>query len=135
MVNKMRNRKAIIILPLLFALINSGCAVSDNFGENSEANKTQVLEISTSFEVAYRTAIQVAAAKNWSVKNSDINAGFFRAETPSSLRVWSDEVSVTLVEDGEKIIITVRSNLGQEPNRKIVSDFLSEINQRIENLN
>lgn len=122
-----------ILLILVFALINSSCAVSDNFGDNAEANKTQVLEVNSSFEVAYRTAIQVAAAKNWSVKNSDIDAGFFRAETPGSMRVWSDEVSVTITEDGEKAIITVRSNLGQEPNRKIISEFLSETKQRIEN--
>jgi hypothetical protein len=118
---------------LVLAFIISSCAVSENFGENAEVNKTQQIEINTSFENAYRTAIQVAAERNWSVKNSDSSAGFFRAETPGSARVWSDEVNVTIIEEEGKTKITVRSNLGQEPNRKIVSDFLTDLKSRIEN--
>ena len=118
---------------LILTFIISSCAVSENFGENAEANKTQQIEINTSFENAYRTAIQVAAERNWSVKNSDSAAGFFRAETPGSARVWSDEVNVTIIEEGGKTIITVRSNLGQEPNRKVISDFLTDLKSRIEN--
>ena len=123
-------KKITILIFLISAFI--GCAVSENFGENAEANKTQQIELTASFEVAYRTAVQVAAEKNWSIKNSDSSAGFFRAETPSSARVWSDEVNVTITDEGDNIKITVRSNLGQEPNRRVVSEFLTEVKNRIE---
>jgi hypothetical protein len=49
---------------LILAFIISSSAVSENFGENAEANKTQQIEVYTSFENAYRTAVQVAAERN-----------------------------------------------------------------------
>lgn len=124
-------KKLSILTFLISAFI--GCAVSENFGENADSNKTQQIEVTVSFEEAYRSAIQVASEKNWSIKNSDSEAGFFRAETPSSARAWSDEVNITIIEEGEITKIIVRSNLGQEPNRKIVSDFLNDLQNRIEN--
>ncbi|XWN36278.1 MAG: hypothetical protein ROO71_09980 [Balneola sp.] len=117
---------------LLVLLTISGCAASSNFGDDAEANKTQTRTFeSSSFDSVYRAAVQVAASQNWSIKNSDKDAGYFSAETPGSMRAWSDEVNVTISEENDQIIVTVKSNLGQKPNRDIVSKYLIALETRL----
>lgn len=115
----------------IMCLMLTSCAASDNYGADAEANKTQTLEIDTTLEQAYRTAIQVAAEQSWNIQNSDSDAGFFRAETPGSMRAWQDEVNVTIAERGGVVRITVKSNLGQAPNRRIVADFLNSVEGKL----
>ena len=122
--------KNLAYLAVLISL--SSCAASSNFGADAEANKTQTLTFeSSSFDSVYRAAVQVAAEQNWSIKNSDKDAGYFMAETPGSMRVWSDKVNVTMSEEDGQIIVTVKSNLGQKPNRDIVSKYLEALEIRL----
>lgn len=120
-------------LAYLVVLISlSSCATTSNFGADAEASKTQTRTFeSSSFDSVYRAAVQVAAEQNWSIKNSDKDAGYFMAETPGSMRVWSDKVNVTMSEEDGQIIVTVKSNLGQKPNRDIVSKYLSALEIRL----
>lgn len=116
---------------LMFLTILSGCATTANYGSDAEANKTQTRTFESTFDLVYRAAVQVAAEQNWSIKNSDKDAGYFLAETPGSMKVWSDEVNVTISEDEDHIKLTVKSNLGQKPNREVVSKFLTALEQRL----
>jgi len=116
---------------LMFLAILSGCATTANYGSDAEANKTQTRTFESTFDSVYRAAVQVAAEQNWSIKNSDKDAGYFLAETPGSMKVWSDEVNVTISEEEDHIKLTVKSNLGQKPNREVVSKFLTALEQRL----
>jgi len=117
---------------ILSVLILSGCAASANLGSNAEENKTQTILLDTTdYDAAFRQAVQVAASENWSVKTSDREAGFFRAQTPSKLSAWSDEVQVMLNQKGSTIRVMVKSNLGQESNREIVATYLSKLKRKI----
>lgn len=119
-------------LALLVALvIISGCATTANYGSDSEANKTQIRTFESTYDSVYRAAIQVAGEQNWSIKNSDNDAGYFMAETPGSMRVWSDEVNITISQEEGHIKVTVTSNLGQKPNREIVSKYLIALEERL----
>lgn len=123
-----RNLATLVALTIL-----SGCAATANYGSDSEANKTQIRTFESTFDSVYRAAIQVAAEQNWSIKNSDKDAGYFMAETPGSMKVWSDEVNVTISEEDGGIKVTVKSNLGQKPNREVVSKYLTALEKRLSN--
>ncbi|MEQ9309517.1 MAG: hypothetical protein RLN90_08690 [Balneolaceae bacterium] len=73
----------------------------------------------------------MAAEQNWNIKNSDKDAGYFMAETPGSMRVWSDEVNITILEKEDHIKVTVKSNLGQNPNREVVLKYLTALEIRL----
>lgn len=121
-----RNLAFLIILIAL-----SGCATTANYGSDAEANKTQTRTFKSTFDSVYRSAVQVAAEQNWSIKSSDKDAGYFMAETPGSMRVWSDEVNVTISEEDGHIKVTVKSNLGQKPNRDVVLKYLTALEIRL----
>ena len=126
-------KNLLLLISISFLLIFSGCAVSENFGADAEENKRQSITVEESFENAFRTSIQVASNQKWSIENSDSSAGFFRATTPSGMSAWEDEVSVTFSEnEDDTTTITTDSSLGQEPNRKIIKEFLDEVVNRLE---
>jgi uncharacterized FlaG/YvyC family protein len=131
----MKNRilkKSIRTLSVFITLVVlSGCALTANYGSNSDENKTQTQTFKATFDSVYRSAIQVAAEQNWSIKNSDKDAGYFMAETPGSLKVWSDEVNVTISEKQDQVVVTVKSKLGQKPNREIVTKYLTALKKRL----
>lgn len=131
----MKNRilkKSIRTLSVFITLVVlSGCAATANYGSNSDENKTQTQTFKATFDSVYRSAIQVAAEQNWSIKNSDKDAGYFMAETPGSLKVWSDEVNVTISEKQDQVVVTVKSKLGQKPNREIVTKYLTALKKRL----
>ena len=119
-------------LAFLIALtILSSCALTANYGPDAKENKTQIRTFESTFDSVYRAAVQVAAEQNWSIKNSEKSAGYFMAETPRSMKAWSDEVNVTISEEKGLIKVTVKSNLGQKPNREVVSKYLTALEQRI----
>jgi hypothetical protein len=121
-----RNLSLLIVLSIF-----TGCAATANYGSDADANKTQSRTFESTFDSVYRAAVQVAAEQNWSIKNSDKDAGYFLAETPGSMKVWSDEVNVTISEEADQITVTVKSNLGQKPNRELVSKYLTELENRL----
>ena len=119
-------------LSFLVALINlSSCASTEGYGSGTKAIKTQTRTFESTFDSVYRTAIEVAADQNWNIKNSNNDAGYFLAEIPGSMNVSSDEVNVTLSKDDGNVIITVKSKLGQESNREVISKYLAELENRL----
>lgn len=121
-----RNLSFLIVLTIL-----SSCASTASYGSDLESSKTQTRTFKSTFDTVYRTAIEVAEEQNWTIKNSNNDAGYFLAETPGSIQVSSDEVNVTLSKDGGNVIITVESKLGQKPNREVVSKYLTEVEKRL----
>lgn len=116
---------------LVALIILSSCAATASYGSDSEANKTKTRTFESTFDTVYRAAIEVAAEQNWSIKNSNNDAGYFLAKTPGSVKVLSDEVTVTLSKDDDNVIVIVKSKLGQKPNLEVVSKYLTELENRL----
>ncbi len=119
-----------LVFLLVFTLL-SGCATTANYGADAEANKTQTRTFDSTYDSVYLAEVQVAAEQNWSIKNSDKDVGYFMAETPGGMRVWSDKVNVTILEVQGQIKVTVKSNLGQKPNRDLVQKYLIALETRL----
>lgn len=116
---------------LVAFIILSSCASTASYGSDSETNKTQTRTFESTFDTVYRTAMELAEEQNWNIKNSNNNTGYFLAETPGSIEVSSDEVTVTLSKDDGNVIVKVKSKLGQKPNREVVSKYLTELENRL----
>lgn len=125
----MKNLKLSALFSLFFFL--TACAVSDNFSADAEENKTQILRVQADIMEVYRAAIQEAGVQRWTVISSDSEALFFTAEYSQTLRVWGDTVNVSLSESDGYVIIRVNSNLGQRPNREVVSKYLEALKNRL----
>ena len=114
-------------LPLLaFALALSACTTA-NIGPGAEANQTQAIELDAAPTDAYALAMREAAGFGWTVKNSSDSALLFTAEAPGSIGRWDDEVTVSVDAAGSGSLVTVRSGLGQGPNRRHVADFIARL--------
>ena len=126
-------KRLLLLIPVLIFLMN--CAISENFGEKADSSKTQVRIFNSTYEDVYKLAIQTAGERNWTIKHSDFKAGFFSAHYPQTLKNWDDQVNVSIHDNlNDSITITVKSNLGQSPNRKIVADFLNALEDKIKTL-
>jgi len=117
---------------LFLGLIFLSCAYNENYGPNAEANRTQFRVYTNSFEEVYRAVIQEAAENNrWEVITSDNIAGYIKVKYEQYGNTWGDTVNLTISELDGKIRLIAKSELGQEPNRNRVQDFLNSLNTRL----
>lgn len=111
---------------LIAILVLTGCTTA-NVGKQAEVNQTQHVTMLRAIDDAYTDAIQVASSMRWNITHSEKAAYLVQATTPGTPLRWQDEVSVTLAAVGDSTKITVRSKLGQEPNRKHVAEYLKKV--------
>lgn len=112
------------LLVLLFLI--TGCTTA-NVGADARENQTQRLASGSAPEEAYGAALRIASEYGWKVASSDSSARVFTAEAPGNMGRWDDTIGVSISENDDGSTITVRSTLGQGPNREHVAGYLSEV--------
>ena len=111
---------------LLTLLALAGCTTA-NLGAGAVENQTQTRSVAGGPESAYREALATASMMRWDVSNSDAVALVFSATTPGNGGRWADRVNVVVRPDSVGSEITVRSNLGQGPNRRYIAEYLDAV--------
>ena len=114
-----------VTFAVLFTLL-FGCTTA-NIGSKAGENQTQSITVAAGYDVVFRAAAQTASLMKWEISQSDANTGVISAKYEGSLRRWGDEVSILInaVDNGTRI--TVRSKLGQKPNRDYVKEYLDNL--------
>jgi len=111
---------------LAFLLLISACTTA-NVGAGAEGNQTQVVTLDLPPSEAYRTAAQEAVAYGWTVENSDPATGLIRATYEGALSRFGDTVTIAVAPAPGGATVTVRSTLGQGPNRRHVAGYLARL--------
>lgn len=118
-------RKIVLLFLCVFA---SGCSTyKANTGSGAEERKTQQITIDAPYDEVYTIAIRMAAKNEWKVIHSDKDGGIIQVETPGSMKVWDDDVSITILNKGEETVVSVRSGLANSPNVSNVTKYLNDI--------
>ena len=115
---------------LVWFLLATGCTTA-NIGPNAAASQTQTATLHGSYEDAFRAAAQVAASMKWNITSSDTDTGVISAKYSGTPGRWGDEVSILIAQSGEAVTVTVRSSLGQRPNREHVGQYLKNLSAEL----
>lgn len=113
-------------LSLVLLLLLTSCTTA-NIGKDAVSKQTQDITLLRAIDDAYTDAVQTASSMQWNITHSEKAAYLIQAETPGNALRWKDEVSVTLQARGDSVRITVRSKLGNEPNRKHIAEYLKNV--------
>lgn len=118
-------------IPIVLILL-TGCTTA-NVGSNAAENQTQELMLDgVAYEQAFRAAAQAAAAIQWQIASSDRDTGVISASYDGTISRWGDNVNIMVSESGTGSRVTVRSNLGQRPNRNHVAEYLDMLRASVE---
>ncbi len=114
------------MIRVLLLLMLTSCTAA-NVGKSAADNQTQQVTLLRAIDDAYTDAIQAASAMQWDVTHSEKAAYLIQATTPGTPLRWTDNVSITMAPAGDSVKITVRSKLGQKPNRAHVAEYLERV--------
>ncbi|MFO7830174.1 MAG: hypothetical protein R6V23_16245 [Bacteroidales bacterium] len=116
------------LFSIAILMILTSCATTKT---HSEANTTQKVKFSANSQKVYQIALRTALQQKWEIKMKDSENYMFQGETPSSMNKWPDDVGVYIVKENNKTIMTIKSTLGHEPNKKFIKEYISQIKEKI----
>lgn len=115
----------------LFLLPLAAACSTANIGPGAAERQTQTAVYEAEYDDVYRAAVQQAGDMQWAVIYSDKDAGAIRIATPQTMGQWADTVAVSLMPTDSGTVVTIRSTLGQSPNRENVKRYLAELGERL----